>query len=147
GSFVVTLKTGTAISFLSARSLSLIARTNRAQGNVRPKDIWSGKGQRSLRRRSWLIGLNRPTVFIDASEFAARPCSHKSDHVRLGQWYCAEDEQRPKWIPRQIKQLLDAISPKWWTKEATSCLRNCGRKIVSFTVQRFPRQSRGARHS
>jgi len=33
--------------------------------------------------------------------------------------------------------LPDAISLKWWTKEATSCLRDCGRKIASFTGQSF----------
>src|SRR5215831_11754145 len=42
-----------AISFLSARSLSLIVRINALQASVRTKDIWSGKGQRSL---SSLVG-------------------------------------------------------------------------------------------
>ena len=39
-----------AISSLSARCLSLIARINRPQENVKTKDIWSGKAQRSLRK-------------------------------------------------------------------------------------------------
>ena len=58
-SFVATLKTEMAISFLSARSLFRIARTNAVQGNVGTKDIWLGKAPRSLRRRFWPIGPNR----------------------------------------------------------------------------------------
>ena len=50
-SFVATLKAEMAISFLSARSLFLIAKTNAVRGNVGTKDIWLGKAQRSLRRR------------------------------------------------------------------------------------------------
>jgi hypothetical protein len=46
--FVATPKPKTAISFLSARCLSLIARINRPQANVKTKDIWSGKAQRSF---------------------------------------------------------------------------------------------------
>src|SRR5262249_37933060 len=38
--------------FLLAPSPSLIARINRRLENVKTKDIWSGKAQRSLRRNS-----------------------------------------------------------------------------------------------
>ena len=38
--------------FLLARFLSIIARINRRRENVKTKDIWSGKAQRSLRRNS-----------------------------------------------------------------------------------------------
>ena len=55
---MVTLKTTMAISFLSAPSLSLIAKTNALQENVRTKDIWSDKAQRSLRKR---LLASRPT--------------------------------------------------------------------------------------
>ena len=33
---------------------SVIARTNRLQGSVRTKDIWSGKAQQSLRKKQWV---------------------------------------------------------------------------------------------
>jgi hypothetical protein len=39
------------ISFLSEQSLYPTARTSRPYGNVGTKDIWSGKAQRSLRKR------------------------------------------------------------------------------------------------
>jgi hypothetical protein len=42
------------ISFLLARSLSLIARINALRLLARIKDIWSGKAQRSLRKKLYV---------------------------------------------------------------------------------------------
>ena len=50
-SFEVTLKTKISISFLLARSLSLIARVSALQLLARIEDIWSDKEQRSLRKK------------------------------------------------------------------------------------------------
>src|ERR1700719_189782 len=48
------IKAKMAISFLLARSLSLIARTNRLQGNARTKEILSGEAQQSSRNNQWV---------------------------------------------------------------------------------------------
>src|SRR5215469_5868546 len=56
-SFEVTLKTKISISFLLARSLSLIARINALQQLARIKDIWSDKEQRSLREKLFVSRL------------------------------------------------------------------------------------------
>ena len=45
------------ISFLLARSLSLIARVNALQLLARIKDIWSDKEQRSLRTKLFVSRL------------------------------------------------------------------------------------------
>ena len=67
---MVTLKTKMAVSFLSARSLPLIAKTNLPQGNVRTKDIWSGKAQRSLKRKL-LVSRPTPAPLVDQSSGGA----------------------------------------------------------------------------
>jgi hypothetical protein len=48
-----------AISFLSARSLSHIVTINALRGSVRTKEIWSGKAQRSSRKRLLASRTNR----------------------------------------------------------------------------------------
>src|SRR5215471_13304748 len=51
------LKTKMVISFLLAPRRSSLARTNALQLRAREKDIWSGKAQRSLRKKRF---ANRP---------------------------------------------------------------------------------------
>src|SRR5262249_42640857 len=48
------LKTKMVISFLLAPRRSSLARTNALQLRAREKDIWSGKAQRSLRRKRFV---------------------------------------------------------------------------------------------
>jgi hypothetical protein len=74
----VTLKTKISISFLLARSLSLIARINALRLLVRIKDIWSDKEQRSLRRKLFVsrllqtVELNRQRWLLRTG--GERPC-------------------------------------------------------------------------
>ena len=55
----VTLRTKISISFLLARSLFPIARINALQMLATLKDIWSGKEQRSLRKK---LFVSRPLL-------------------------------------------------------------------------------------
>src|SRR5262249_13794316 len=48
------LKTKMVISFLLAPRRSSLARTNALQLRAREKDIWSGKAQRSLRKKRFV---------------------------------------------------------------------------------------------
>ena len=54
------------ISSILVRSRCRIAKTNVLQGNVRTKDIWSGKAQRSLKRR---LFVSQPGVLRYAAEY------------------------------------------------------------------------------
>ena len=47
------------IPFLLVRSLSLAARTNPLQGNVRTRHIWLGRAQRSSKKKRFVSRLSR----------------------------------------------------------------------------------------
>ena len=63
---MVTPRTETAILSKLVQCLFPIAKTNALQGNVRTKDIWSGKGQRSLKRK---LFVRRTVPPVDQRRF------------------------------------------------------------------------------